>query len=119
MADEPQQEREREQVLVIDGEEYDLGTDSLTFGEQRKVRRYVRELAEDPDLDLGDAALMDVLPAIVTVIKQRTDASFTPDQADAMRLEDVLRDKQEPGDPTPPQAASKRAAKSGGSGTPS
>jgi hypothetical protein len=52
MADEPQQEREREQVLVIDGDEYDLGTDSLTFGEQRKVRRYVRELAEDPDLDL-------------------------------------------------------------------
>jgi hypothetical protein len=109
------QQQEKEQYLVIDGAEYDLGTDSLTFGEQRKLRRYVRELAGDPDLDLTEAALMDFLPALVTVIKQRnTGTGFTLEMADELKWDDVIRERE--ADPTPEPAGATRTR--GRSGTP-
>jgi hypothetical protein len=92
-----QPEPDKRTVLLIDGEEYDLSTDDLTFGEQRKLRTFVRQLADDDDLDITEAAMMDFLPALVTVIKQRTDPDFTPADAERLRFGDVLRDV----DPTP------------------
>lgn len=94
---------ETTEVLVIDGEEYDLGQDDLTFGEQRALRKLVRDLAEDPDLNPVEATLADFLPALVTVIKQRTDASYTVEDALGLKYEDVIQER--------PQKAAKPAAK--------
>jgi hypothetical protein len=78
-------------VLVIDGEEYDLSDNDLTFAEQRKLRTYIRELTGDDDVQPGDAALMDFLPALVSVIKQRTEPEYNVDQALALKYGDVIR----------------------------
>lgn len=51
----------------------------LTFAEQRKMRDLTRQLA--PDGDVEEAGEQDVIPALITVIKQRTDESFTLEQA--------------------------------------
>lgn len=90
------------EVLVIDGEEYDLGQDDLTFGEQRKLRTLVRQLAEDAELNPIEATLADFLPALVTIIKQRTNPEYTVDDALELKYEDVIKER--------PRKAAKRPA---------
>lgn len=76
-----------ESALWIDGKPY--VSDDLTFREQRQLRDYIRQLAPGGDQDeAGDA---DIIPALVTVIRQRDDQSFTLEQALDMRPSDVER----------------------------
>jgi hypothetical protein len=107
----PQNDQPNEQVLIIDGDEYDLGQNDLTFREQRDLRKLVRELTEDPELDPGDASLMDFLPALVTVIKRRVDPNFDVNTALDLKWEEVLRER--PADPTPPPAAGRTSGQRG------
>jgi hypothetical protein len=114
MADEQQQETTdaTEQVLLIDGEEYDLSSNDLTFGEQRDLRTLVRELTGDPKVDFTEAPLMDALPALVTVLKRRAQPDYPVEQALALKWDEVLQER--PVDPTPPAGEpSKTSAKRG------
>lgn len=78
-------------AIVVDGQEVTI--DDLTFKEQRQVRTLIRELNDDATLETDDATLMDLLPALVTVIKQRSDAGYSMDQALEMRPTDVLQEQ--------------------------
>jgi hypothetical protein len=85
-------------AIHIDGSPYTM--DDLTFREQRQMRDVIRSLAPDNDPDQASEA--DIVPALILVIKQRTEASFT--------LEHALDFK--PGDlAPPPEPAAKKAAK--------
>jgi len=98
--------------LVLDGEVID--TDDLTFREHREMRRILREdILEDPtaDVDVETLPLSDFLPALVLVIKRRTDSGYTLDQAMDLKLSDVVRDPVANGGP-PTKPAAKRRAKS-------
>lgn len=80
--------------LIVDGQELD--PDDLTFGEQRELRRLVRELAEDPNIMPAEAALMDFLPALVTVFKRRDDQNFGLEQALQLRFDQVVQPDERP-----------------------
>ena len=92
---EPQQEQP--DGLWIDGVAYTIS--DLTYREQRTLRDLVRSLAPD-NLDPADAPDADYVPAIITVIKQRTDPAFTIDQA----LDFKPSDLEPPARPTKPAA---------------
>jgi hypothetical protein len=66
-----------ESALYIDGEQVTMG--DLTFREQRTMRDIIRNLA--PDNDPDNAAEADIIPALITVWKQRTDPKFSLDDA--------------------------------------
>lgn len=74
-------------AILIDGEKYTM--DDLTFRERREVRRLTREVAEDPELDLEDAILDELLVAFATVVKQRANPEYTLDEAMDLKLTDI------------------------------
>jgi len=89
-AEEPQDQAE--EVLVIDGEEYEFGDATFTFREIREVRKLVRALLDDDEiLNPFEAPLTEVLPALVTVIKRREDPEYSLETALDLRYEEVLR----------------------------
>lgn len=79
----------------IDGQ--DVSLTSLTFREQRQLRRLVRDLSDDADVMPAEAPLMDFLPALVAVVRARTD-DRSPDELleEALELNfgDVIPDDQ-------------------------
>ena len=83
--------------IIIDGQSYTA--DDLTFREQRELRTQIRELLGDPAANVDDAAVMDFIPALVYVIKRRTDPKYTIDQALDLNFGEVFRT------PDPPTAA--------------
>ena len=91
-------------ALWIDGQPHTL--DELTYREQRQLRTFVKELSDEPVEGVEDVVEVDLIPAFITVIKQRTDPGFTLDQA----LDFKSSDLEAPARPTKP-AAKKRAAK--------
>jgi hypothetical protein len=58
--------------------------DQLSFKEQLEVRKIARELSGNAKGEPGDFAPMDVAPALITVVNQRTDEKFTLDDALAL-----------------------------------
>lgn len=66
-----------ESALYIDGEQVTMN--DLTFREQRTMRDHIRALAPDGDPD--NASEADIVPALIAVVKQRTDPKFTLEQA--------------------------------------
>lgn len=98
---EPKPFEPRPLVMTIAGEEFAFTTlveidgmkiqaptfgwlDQLTFREQLEVRRIARDLSGNATGEPPDFAPMDVAPALLTVINQRTDDTFTLDDALAM-----------------------------------
>lgn len=80
-------EQEQEFRIAVDGKEYSL--DDLTFREQRELRKTVRELVDDPQADIDEAAMMDVLPAVALVLKRRDDPKYSIDQALELKVADL------------------------------
>lgn len=76
-----------ESALYIDGERVTMA--DLTFREQRRMRDYVKELAPDGDPD--NAAEADIVPALIAVVKQRTDPGFSLEQAQDFKPGDLER----------------------------
>lgn len=74
----------------------------LTFGEQVKLRKFIRDLSPDGDED--EASSAEMVPALVTVVKQRTEPEFTVENALALKEADLS------GPPT--RAATRRKASS-------
>ena len=91
-------------AIYVDGQPYTI--DDLTFREQRQMREFVKQLApaEDVARSIEDASDADYIPAVIAVIKQRTDEDFTLEQALDFKPTDLE------GPPTKP-AAKKRAPK--------
>lgn len=91
--------------VEVDGEGgYKL--DELTFREQREVRGLIRELTGDGGMEVVEAANMDFIPAIVTVVRRRGDANYSLDQALEEHAEIV-----EPTPPTDDELAQARATR--------
>jgi hypothetical protein len=107
MSTTPQPADQAEQAIVIDGDTYTL--DDLTFREQHALRSAVRELSGDPEMTVGEAPLMDFLPALAYVIKRRAEPAYTVEQALDLRTDQVLADLP----PTKPASAKPRAARAG------
>src|SRR3712207_5494549 len=63
--------------LWVNGERFTL--DDLTYREQREMRTITAQLA--PDGDVEAASEIDLIPAMVTVIRRRTEPDFTVEQA--------------------------------------
>ncbi len=74
--------------LHIHGKVYD--SNDMTFREERDVRKIVRDLAEDPDVDFETLPLGDILPAIVLVLHRRDNPDYTLDEALELKQRDVL-----------------------------
>lgn len=74
----------------VDGTDYTL--DDLTYGEQREVRRLVRELSEDPNAEIIPADPMDRAPAMVCVIRRRDNPEYTIEEAQEVKPGDVWRE---------------------------
>jgi hypothetical protein len=89
--------------IYIDGVPYNVS--DLTYGEQRELRKLVLELAPDSLTDMYEADDADFVPAVICVIKRRTDPDFSINQA----LEIKPADHAPPGPPTK-RAAKKKAA---------
>lgn len=83
--------------IWLEGQAYDA--DDLTFREQRKLRDYMRELA--PNNDVEEASDADFFPALICVIKQRSEEAFTLEQALDFKESDLS------GPPTKKAAAAK------------
>lgn len=92
-------------TIAVDGEKFTM--DDLSFRERREVRRLTREIAEDPDIELEDALVDDLLVAFVTVCKQRTNPDFTTDDAMDLKPADLEVDET-PDPPTRPRTVSAR-----------
>jgi hypothetical protein len=82
-----QHEDDDDLTYYIDGEP--VTADDLTFKEQRTMRDIIRNLA--PDNDPEQASDADILPALITVWKQRTDPKYRLDDALAMKQSDLRR----------------------------
>lgn len=65
--------------VFIDGKHHQVA--DLTFKEQRLVRALVRELAENPELEIEQANNLDVIPALVTVVKRRAEPDYPVERA--------------------------------------
>jgi hypothetical protein len=61
--------------------------DQLTFGEQLEVRRIARDLSGEKQGDWSDFDLLDLAPALITVVNQRTDDKFTVEDAKKLNWE--------------------------------
>jgi hypothetical protein len=96
-------------VLLIDGDVFELSDADLTFREQIKLRTFIRDLSGDPSLQVTDAMIVEFLPALVAVIKQRTDHSYQLEQALDLKYADVVG-------PRPTEPAAKAPKRSGGAG---
>jgi hypothetical protein len=88
MPDAPPKEFE----FQVDGKPVDL--EDLTFEELHDYRKHVRELAEDPTLELAFADGMDRWPVLVWIVRRRADESYTLDDAiKSLKPKDVLVEK--------------------------
>lgn len=88
--------------IYIEGEGY--SPDDLTFREQREMRKVFREFVENPEADLSEADMMDLLPVLAYMIRRRDNPGYTLDQA----LDTPAVDLVTPPDP-PTRPAAKRA----------
>lgn len=77
---------EQDDGFLINGQLHSV--EDLTFREQRELRKLVRELAEDPEANLDDMAVMDVVPAFVYVVMKRDDPKLKIDDVLDMKLTD-------------------------------
>jgi hypothetical protein len=84
----------------VDGKPFEY--DDLTYREKREARRIVRELADDPTLRWFQADPEDQGPAMIFVVRQRTDPAFTLDMALDSKDEDYWK-------PVPEKRPTKRA----------
>lgn len=94
--------------LWVDGEHVTL--DDLTFGEQHRMRKYAKELAGTDDIE--DAGEIDLIPAMVCVVKQRTDKDFTLEQALEVKPKDLEPPKDVSDPPTPKRGTTGRRTRS-------
>lgn len=97
--------------FVINGVRYAPG--DLTFREQREVRRLIRELAENPEADIDDMSLADVVPPFVFVVLKRDNPDITLDDVLDMKLSDFMADESEPEAPKKRPTRAAKAATSG------
>ena len=72
-----------------DSDELAIDLDDLTFREQIELRKLVRELVGEDDME--DPPVSAVIPVAYYILKRRTDAEFTLDQALDMKWEDVRK----------------------------
>lgn len=82
-------------TLAIDGESHTM--DDLTFRERKEVRRLSRELDGNAEAELDDIMVDDLIVAMVTVIKRRSNPEYTTDEAMDIKPADIV-----PEDPTEP-----------------
>lgn len=75
-------------TIAVDGETYSM--DDLSFKERKEVRKLAREIADDPEAELEDMVVDDLLVAMVTVCKQKTDPAFTIDAAMELKPGDIV-----------------------------
>lgn len=96
-----------EYEVHVDGELVDM--DMFTFKEQDEYRSLVRESAGDPTLRLLMAENIDRWPAMVTVVKRRTNPDFSLADAKSLTAADILRPEGSGARPTRgrPKAATK------------
>jgi hypothetical protein len=94
--------------IEIDGEKLTVPgpvygwVDQLDFGEQIEVRRIARELSGDREAELTDFNMLDLTPALITVLNKRTNDKF--------ELADALKLKWDEAAARPPKQAAKPAA---------
>jgi len=82
-------EDQGDMTIVIDGvASEDL---ALTFKEQRRLRQMVREMTGDPEAEVESAALMDWIPALVCITRQRANPEYTLEEAMNTTLDDYLK----------------------------
>jgi len=74
--------------IYIEGKAY--SPDDLSFREQREMRRLYRDLVEDPDADIGEAANMDFLPLLAFMIRRRDEPGYTLEQAFDLKISDLV-----------------------------
>lgn len=79
---------DEEYAFVVDGTEYT--GDDLTFREQRQLRDWVREIEDDPDLEMEDAPQRAFYPALLTVIKRRDNPAYSVETALDLKLGDLV-----------------------------
>jgi hypothetical protein len=106
--------------LRINGREYDPS--DMTFREQRAMRAIIRDelYPEDPDVDMDELTLADLLPAMVVVLVRRDDPDYTLDQALDLKHKDVyVVAEDEPATTPPTSAGSRKKSTRAASGIPS
>ena len=92
---------------MADEDELAIDLDDLTFREQLELRKHVRDLVGEDEMD--DPPITAVIPVAYFLIKRRDDDKFTLDQALEMKWADVRR----------PTKARKTRASSGALSSPS
>lgn len=75
--------------VYIDGELFT--DDDLSFGEQDELLRYVREFSGDDEATVEESRMFHVLPALVTVVKRRSDENYSLDDAKALKPGDLVK----------------------------
>ena len=75
-------------VIHIEGKGY--SPDDLTFREQREMRKLYRDLIEDSQADIAEAANMDFVPILVYLVRRRDEPEYTLEQALDLRITDLL-----------------------------
>lgn len=76
----------------VDGEPIDM--DEFTFEEADEYRALVRESAGDADLVPRFAEAIDKWPAMVTIVRRRTNPDFTLADAKTLKTSDILQPKE-------------------------
>lgn len=93
--------------ITIDGQTFD--TEDLTYGEQRAIRRLIRNeiWKEDQDgpFDWDEVGEFEILPATITILMRRDNPNFTVEQAMARNAMDLIGNADEV-PPTASQSAS-------------
>lgn len=77
-----------EPLIYIEGAGYDL--DDLTFREQRELRTVYRQLVEDPDAEVGEAAGCDLFPVLAYMVRRRDNPEYTLEQALDLKMADLV-----------------------------
>lgn len=100
--------------ITVNGQTFD--TEDLTYGEQRAIRRLIRneiwDEAQDGPFDWDEVGEFEILPATITVLMRREDPDFTVEQAMARNAMDIVGSADEvpptaspsASDPTDPSA---------------
>src|SRR4051812_10925945 len=86
----PETEPDPGQEIVVDGEVVDF--EQRSWGEQLEVRKVARGIAGGPDASVGELAMAEFVPALVVVVKRRTEPEYSLEQALALKPSDVLRE---------------------------
>jgi hypothetical protein len=100
--------------LRVNGKVYDPNT--LTFREQREIKRIVRDELFDGEMpDEDDLGIADTMPALALVMVRRDNPDYTLDDALDLVLQDVIvtaEDAEAEKKAAPPTKARKRAPRS-------